>query len=178
MWKSVTGALLAILSLPAYVGADGGLVIAQERAQEMRITLFAAPVVLRAGPIDASVFVQREEDGSAILGTPVAIRVVDGQRQGRWRKADHEQATNRLLYATVLQIPEAGAWTIEARVGTGEEAVHVLAPIVAGEKQAPAARFWGWIALPLPVLVFFSFQQWLRRRERSTQALAAGTATR
>jgi hypothetical protein len=176
--KSAALMLLAVFWLPARASADGGVVIAQDRAQGMQITLFAAPVPLRAGPVDLSIFLQREEDGSAILGAPVAIRVGGGQRSGRWTVADHEQATNRLLYAALLQIPEPGPWTIEARVGTGDEAVRIGASVVVGERQAPAARFWGWIILPLPVVLFFSIQQWLRRRERATQAVAAGTATR
>ena len=57
---------------PAFVAmnlllADGGAVQFRRQTGPVIITLFSAPVPLRAGPADLSVLVQNARDGSPIL---------------------------------------------------------------------------------------------------------------
>ena len=59
-------AVVALSLLAATSGhADGGAILARRAINGLEVTIFASPVPPRAGPVDVSVLVQRDE--SAIL---------------------------------------------------------------------------------------------------------------
>ena len=65
-------AVVALSLLTAMSGhADGGAILARRAINGLEVTIFASPVPPRAGPVDVSVLVQRDE--SAILDAEVKV---------------------------------------------------------------------------------------------------------
>jgi len=151
--------VLAAVLARAPARADGGAVVARAHEAGLLVTVFAAPVPLRAGPADVSVLVQDARDRSAVLDAEVFFELAG---TGRWR-ADHAQATNRLLYAARLPIPSAGAWPlgVEVRADAGR-AVSLTAELRAAEALPDVLRFWRWLLLPVLVVAVFLLHQRLR----------------
>ncbi len=163
------GGLLALFVLAATLArGDGGAVVVQERRGDLVVSVFAAPVPLRAGPADVSVLLQRADDDSAVLEAEVAVRLVReagrARAGGDWVRADHAQATNRILYAARLETSGPGRWILQARIGLPPIRVEVEAPVEVQPPLPPAARFWVWIVLAPLVVVLFLLHQWLRDR--------------
>jgi hypothetical protein len=64
--------LVALLLAAVRVHADGGVVVLDGRAGPLLVTAFAAPVPLRAGPVDLSVLV-RDVDGTPLFDVDVHL---------------------------------------------------------------------------------------------------------
>lgn len=164
---TVLRALLALVAFVVVAHADGGAVVARDRVGAMLVTVFVAPVPLRVGRADVSVLVQHEEDGSPVLDADVRIRLRDGPSV----QADHEQATNRLLYAAALPLPGAGPRELLVEVRRGTQQGWVGATLLVSEGLPPVARFWPWFLLPIGVVGVFLLHQWLRDRSAGHRPL-------
>lgn len=156
---------LLLVAVPA-AHADGGAVLAREQGGGLSVTVFAAPVPLRVGPIDLSVLVQEARDDTTILDARVLVSLFEeGSGVARWvGPADHEQATNRLLYAAPISIASAGSWRalVEVQKQGAQLSMEVALDVL---PALPAARrFWPWLAIPLLVALVFLLHQWLQQR--------------
>src|SRR5260370_24925363 len=60
---------------PCQARADGGTVRLSEQKGSYRITVFTAPTLVRAGPVDISVLVQDADTGQPASGVQVSIEV-------------------------------------------------------------------------------------------------------
>lgn len=137
--------------------ADGGAVVAQETVDGVTVTTFVAPVPLRAGAIDVSVLLQRADD--PVLDADVALELSGGSRVVSRARADHEHATNQLLYAARMDVPAPGAWRLSVVVDVDGERLAVEALLEAAPALAPVSRFWAWLALPLLAIAAFLLHQ-------------------
>ncbi len=154
-------AAATLLAVATTAGADGGAVVAQAESDALVVTVFVAPVPLRAGPADVSVLVQSAGDGNSILDAEVSVLL---SREGgvvARAYADHAQATNQLLYAARVEVPAPGAWRLDVAVERGEERVTVGAALKAAPGLAAPVRFWPWVLLPIVVAGSFLVHQWL-----------------
>lgn len=151
----------AALAFVGNAAADGGAIVAHEETGDLVVTVFAAPVPLRAGLVDISVLVQSARDESAVLDAEVAVALSSGGGVVDRARADHAGATNQLFYAAQLEIPAPGAWRLD--VAVEHEGAEVLLETIleAAPGLAPASRFWPWLALPLLVVGVFLLHQWL-----------------
>jgi hypothetical protein len=159
-------ALLALLLAlaPATVVADGGRVVASGAAGPFTVTVFAAPVPLRAGDADLSVLVQ-DGEGRPLLDARVDLLLRrPGDGAARRVPATRRAATNRLLYAAPVPLPDPGAWRVEVAVRRGTEAGTLAATLDVGPRRSPLAAHWPWLALPPVAIALFALGQ--RRRQR------------
>ena len=111
-------AILAAWNAPAVAHADGGIVRLCEVRAGRRITIFTAPTFLSTGPMDVSVLVQDVASGKPVLDVPIVVSaypITDPRRRISVR-ATTDAATNKLLQAAQLALPEAGMWHIEVSV--------------------------------------------------------------
>ena len=160
--------LVALLVLVAVrADADGGAVVAQETVKDLTVTVFVAPVPLRAGPIDVSVLLQRA--GEPVLDADVALELSGGSRVVSRAPANHAEATNRLLYAAQLDVPAPGAWRLDVAVDAEGERLAIEALLEAAPALAPVSRFWAWLALPLLAVAAFLLHQRLAETQTSTK---------
>ncbi len=156
-------ALAVLVSAPTARG-DGGLMRLSQAAGPFEITLFTAPTPLRAGRVDVSVLVQADRAPVLDAEVQVALRAPGLERTAAATRA---AATNKLLYAALLDVPEPGRWTLEARVRAGERAATVSCEVDVAPPLPPLLAFWPYVAFPAVAIALFALHQWLTRRPRA-----------
>ena len=78
-------------------------------------------------------------------------------------EATPASATNRLLYAALLELPLAGTWTIDVLAVKGDLESRLQAGLEAGPPLPRLLSLWTWLAIPGIVLIVFVLNQWLIR---------------
>lgn len=154
----------AMLAAVGIAAADGGAIVGHEETAELAVTVFAAPVPLRAGLVDISVLVQSARDEVAVLDADVEVTLSSGGGVVDRARADHGGATNRLFYAAQIEIPAPGAWRLDVAVEHETAEASLQAVLEAAPGLATASRFWPWLVLPLVVVGVFLLHQWLNER--------------
>ena len=164
-------AAAAIALVASAARGDGGVVRLRQTSGPFEVTLFTAPTPLRVGPVDVSVLVQTTADHAPVLDAEVEIEL---QAPGLERSAaaTRAAATNKLLYAALLEVPEPGRWTLAARVRAGGRDAAVSCEVDVAPHLSPAAAFWPYFALPGALIALFALHQWLKR---STSPRRRGT---
>jgi hypothetical protein len=151
---------LAILATPLF--ADGGEVLSRQESGPFVITVFAAPVPLRAGPLDLSVLVQTRNALEPVLNGEVSIRL-DGASEIQVT-ASRSKAQNKLLYAAALEIPQPGEWKYTVSVQSVVGNAAISGGFQAGQLPPPLASYGFYLAIPLVLIAIFVLHQWLSRR--------------
>jgi hypothetical protein len=154
-----------ILHPSSLLRADGGTIRLAELNGNYRITVFTSPTLVRVGPIDISVLVQVAATGEPVSGVSVSIKAVPRGSLGveRWYPATTEAATNKLYFATTLDLPEPGWYSLEVSIhGTQGEAqvrfeLEVAEPAPAWFALAP------WVGWPVLAILLFAIHQVLVR---------------
>lgn len=151
---------LAILAAPLF--ADGGVMLSRQESSPFVITVFAAPVPLRSGPIDLTVLVQTRAALEPVLDANVSIRL-DGDSQ-IVAAASRSHAQNKLLYAATLNLPRPGTWkyTVSVKSPAGQAAIS--GGFQAAEPAPPLAAYTFYLAIPPVFIAIFVLHQWLSRR--------------
>ena len=155
-------ALGLFLWVPAARG-DGGLLRLTESAGPFDISVFTAPTPLRVGAADVSVMVLERAGRAPVLDADVQVTLHRRELE-RASIATHDAATNKLLYAAWLDVPEPGKWSLDVRVqspaGTGVVScgLDVAAPL------SPLEAFWPYIVFPAVAIGLFAVHQRLKRQ--------------
>jgi len=165
-------AILSLVSMLLY--ADGGKVLFQRKAGAFNITFFAADSPVRVGRTDLSVMVQTTSDHTPVLDANVSLRLV---RHESTTISDisaplrHEQATNKLLYAAMLDLNTPGQYRAEISVQTKKESALVTGDLEVLPPEPPLLAHWPYfVALPIVALLFALNQRLkLKRRAASQQ---------
>jgi hypothetical protein len=174
--------LLLVSSLMLYpscfLWADGGTIRLSERQGNYRITVFTAPTLVRAGPVDISVLVQDAATGEPVSGAQVVIK---SARRGSpdmavQHHATTEAATNKLLYAAVFELPEPGWYSLEVSLDGAQEHAQVHFDLEAAEPLPPWLAMAPWVGWPVLVIVLFGVHQLLVRRKSHSAAIACEPA--
>jgi hypothetical protein len=162
--------LACLIALTAISWADGGKVLFQRKAGSFNITLFAASNPVRVGKADLSVMVQNTADQSPVLDATVRVHLVRREPNAISEisaPARHEQATNKLLYAALLDVTTPGKYRTEVSVQTSRDSAMVTGEIEVLAPEPALLAHWPYFML-LPVLaLLFAFNQRLKRRRRA-----------
>jgi hypothetical protein len=126
------------------------------------ITVFAAPVPLRAGPIDLTVLIQTRDALAPVLDADVSIRL-DGASEIQVA-ASRSRAQNKLLYAAALLLPQPGEWKYTVSVHGVAGHTAISGGFQAGQPAPPLASYGFYLALPLMFIAIFVLHQWLSRK--------------
>jgi hypothetical protein len=158
--------VLVMLAIPLF--ADGGAVLSRQDSGPFVITVFGAPVPLRAGPIDMTVMVQARDTLQPVLDADVSIRL-DGASPIE-AVASRSQAQNKLLYAATFDLPRPGDWkyTVSVQNAAGQAATSGELETGQPDPMQSAAWFnqgWFYLAIPPLLIAIFVLHQWLARRE-------------
>src|SRR5437588_3181240 len=166
--RSVSFGWLFLVTWCAPVCGDGGTMRMSEKRGSFLITVFTAPALFRAGPVDISVLVQDALTGEPVLQTRVTVRMSKPGQLALEYPATREAATNKLLHAAQFDLPEPGLWHLEVQV----EGVHGLATIDGDlEAAAPLPRWrelWLWISWPALAIALYGIHQ-VRCRRRMAE---------
>jgi len=159
--------LLIVILLPLFVRiarADGGVVLWQRIAAPFTITLFSTEVPLRPGVADLSVLLESTEGHSPILDARVLIELEHEAGTIIRAEATRSQAQNKLLYCSLINLPEAGQWKMRLHVRRGDSSAEVLSDLVVAAPQPVLLSHWELIAVPPIIIGLFITNQCLRRK--------------
>jgi hypothetical protein len=155
----------------AIASGDGGRVVLVERQGDYRISVFASPDPLRAGPVDISILLQDVATDAPIADAEVEVSLSPRDQRGPTLRAaaTSAAATNKLLRAALLDLPTAGTWDAEISITAdhGPASVHF-----AIEASLPLPRWltvWPWFTWPIgAVLLFAAHRHLVWRRHHAT----------
>lgn len=131
-------------------------------AEPFVITVFS-PEPLLAGTADLSVLVQAA-DGEALLGCTVDLLPAAPGGEVHRVRATREAATNKLLQAALVDLPQAGTWNLAVEVTCGGRSARVAGNLPVAAAPRRAATLWPLFALPVAAVALFALGQWLSRR--------------
>lgn len=125
--------------------ADGGTLVAREAWGRLVVSLLVAPVPVRAGTVEASVWVQ-DRDTGAPVATPVSIHWWPAGRPERRARvaARAGHGANRLLAGARLAVPAPGRWILEVRAASG----RLRTELEVGPEEPPLRSYWKALAIP------------------------------
>ncbi|HEY1216663.1 MAG TPA: FixH family protein, partial [Bryobacteraceae bacterium] len=146
--------------------ADGGTLQFRKQAGPFIVTVFTAPVPLRAGVADISVMVQDGQDNSPVLDANVSIQLSKTDEQTIDAKATTSQAKNKLLYASAVEFPNPGRWRLGVRVGRGGTGGEAAGEISVLPEEAPVIAYWLYFAMVPLGVTLFALNQWLKQKRR------------
>ena len=145
---------------------DGGAVQVRQADGPFVVTIFTAPTPLRAGPVDISVLVQTRDGNQPVLDAQVFVTLKSstGDPPAIETAATRQQATNKLLFATVVNLPFAGPWDLRVTVRRGQEAAEVSCEVAVAAALPPLLSHWPYLAFPPVAVLIFTLHQWVRSR--------------
>jgi hypothetical protein len=155
-------ALLAALAWAAPTWADGGLVRVSQPAGPFIVTVFSSPTPLRAGPIDLSVLIRDPGVDETVLDAAVDVSLYQvGGSLHVHTSATHDQATNKLLYAALLDLPAPGEWEVRVSIEQRARSAALSFTVTAEPPLPPWRAYWMYFALPAVGIGLYAVHQWL-----------------
>lgn len=147
--------------------ADGGRLVLAERHDDYQISVFTSPEPLRAGSADISVLLQRRETGAPIEDAQVFVKLTPRENRSPAivAPATKDAATNKLLYAALVEIPEPGWWNVEISGTAIKQPVQVTFVFEAGERLPCWLTVWPWFCWPIGVVLLFGVHRLLVARK-------------
>ncbi len=164
LWRRGLLLVAALLAFSSRAQADGGFVELHQEVGPFVVTVFSAPGPLRAGPVDISVLVQDRASGEPVLDGEIFVRLSREGGMTLVERATREVAQNKLLYAALINLPEAGQWELEVTIKQGKETAIILGQVSAAGPTPFLLSYWRSLLLPPIVLAVFALNQLLKRR--------------
>lgn len=157
---------LGVFAALSALNADGGAIQWQRTSGAYKVTLFAAPTPLRAGPVDLSVLLQTMPDGAPVTDASVVLRWERSGDSVRTLAANHEVATNKILYATEAVLP-AGVGKLKVVAQTAGREVQVDGPLLILDGDRTFHSYWPYFAAVPACVLLFMLNRWLAYRGRT-----------
>lgn len=168
---SVAAALSLLLASSPSLIADGGITIGQIDQDGLRVTVFAAPVPIRAGLLDVSFLVQEIPSNLPVGDASIRCSVLklsppapDPVRLPAWCAAitpgtgipaTPGHSGNKLLSGAYIPIPEPGRWELSVNIARGAGTFTGSIPLEVSPSLPPFSTWWPVIALaPLGILLY------------------------
>jgi hypothetical protein len=173
-----------LLALARMAWADGGAIQFQGDAGTFHVTVFTQPPILRAGLIDITLLLQERTDLNPLLDANVrfdlAAQDSTTAQPALWMppacamnktadlsdipaKLGHSE--NRLLYGSVVQIPNSGHWQLRARIQRGTESAEIETLLNVAPAPLPPLAYWRlFLLVPAGILGFVLHQMARGRR--------------
>ena len=145
------------------IRADGGTVLWQRTTGPFQVTLFTAQTPLRKGPGDLSVMLEEAGETRPIVDARVFVELENGAGKTIRAEATHRLARNKLLYCSLINLPEAGHWKMRIIIEYGDERAEVLDHLMVSNAQPMLLAYWKLMTFPPMIIILFIINQWLRR---------------
>lgn len=169
--KTAYSFVFLVSACAAHLLADGGALVVRQNAGPLTISIFSSPEPLRVGAGDLSVMVQRADDKSTVLDATVKLHMTHKTPDGIseiFVPATHAKATNKLLYASQVNLTAEGPWklvaTVDSKVGNAEVAANIN--VMPAEPRIFA--YWPYFAVVPLVIILFAINQWLKAKRKAT----------
>jgi hypothetical protein len=138
----------------------------------MVVTLFGSPSPLRTGPADLSVLLETAGGNDPVLDATVRLLLRHNATQVTV-PATHTQATNKLLYAALPNLPESGQWQVTVAVERAGIHSEVSGTIEVLPGPPAVLFYWPYFLIVPFVIGLFALNQWLKKREAAGRRRAA-----
>jgi hypothetical protein len=168
--------------------ADGGTIQSQGDSGPFHITVFTAPAILNAGPVDITVLVQDRSSLKPLLDADVHFDFLahsgGGPQQNAWSPpacvgaptpkliaipARLNHGENKLLHGAVVQIPHSGAWDLQVNVQKGTEHATISTSFNVNPPASPPLAYWHLFIIPPVGIAGFILHQTARRWKRGNK---------
>ena len=143
-----------------------------EQQGDTRITVFSSPAPLRAGPIDVSVLLQDSDSGQPLADAQVEVRLALRDRPGAviHATATKDAATNKLLRAALVDLPEPGWWDVALKCSVNDRnPIQVDFTVEAGQRLPEWLTIWPWFAWPFGVVALFGIHRAIVARKQTVR---------
>jgi hypothetical protein len=166
LWAGTTQAL-----------ADGGTLRFSGRRDDRLISVFTTPTPAQVGQIDLSVLVQQAESGRAITDLPIEVRAhrVAQPEQRVAAAATKAAATNKLMLAAPLELPQRGRWHVDVLLGGLASSPPISFELEVTEGPVPWLQLSLWIAWPIVPIGLFAARQLRLRGRPGIPAINSGS---
>jgi hypothetical protein len=174
-WDFLIGILpvvLSILTLAGNIRADGGTVLCQSTDSSLLVTAFSTQDPVRIGRLDINFLVEAAADKQPILDARVFVELENESGASVRTEATRQQARNKLLYCSLIEIPEPGHWSMKITVRRGANASVMFHQLVVTEAQPAILAHWKLLTFPPVFVLLFITNQWLRRNASAAQPAA------
>ncbi|MEI8387803.1 MAG: hypothetical protein WCG76_09395 [Verrucomicrobiota bacterium] len=177
--------ILLLLAASALGHADGGITIGQIERDGLRVTVFAAPVPVRAGPLDVTFLVQEIPSNQPVTDARIACSArklgppsPNPVRLPAWCStiapgtripATAAHSRNKLLSGAYLPVTEAGRWDLDIQVARGPANFSSVIPLEVAAPQTPLSTWWPLIALVPAAILLYVWRAFLVAQERTAQ---------
>lgn len=172
--------IMLLCASAALARADGGSVQFQSAAGPFQVTVFSEPGIIRAGLVDLSVLVQASPHGEPVLDADVTLGlspldetrarqqpawappacINDVDREATRITANRSRGPNRLLYSSLVQIPDRGRWQLSIWVHSNSMTGMARTVLEVEPPAPPWVNYWHLFAFPPAAVIGF----WLRQR--------------
>jgi hypothetical protein len=166
--KRLLPLILSILTMGISIRADGGSVLWQRTTGSITVTSFTTQSPLRPGPADISFLVENNEQPRPILDAQVLVTFQNETGVTIRTEATHAQARNKLLYCTLIDLPNPGHWKMTLLVVRAAERIEFVSDLAVSEPQSPLIAHWKLMAFPFTIAILFMFQQRLAWKRDAT----------
>ena len=172
---------MLVVLLPLALFADGGVSVGQLKKDSLRVTVFAAPVPIHAGPLDVTVLVQEISSNQpvtdAAIGfslqkvsppSPDRVRLpawCSSSPPGSWVEASSAHSNNKLLSGAYLPLPESGRWQLTLRITRGAVDFTESLLLDVAPPQNLLAVWWPLVALVPLAIALYAWRAALVRRK-------------
>ncbi|MCX6972100.1 MAG: hypothetical protein NTV93_18390 [Verrucomicrobia bacterium] len=167
----VAAAVALHLTSASLLKADGGITIGQIEREGMRITVFASPVPVRAGPLDVTFLVQEIPSNQPVADARIVCTVqrlsppapspvrlpawCSSIAPGTRIPATMAHSSNKLLSGAFVPLTEPGSWELDLHVTRGPASFTAAVPLDVAAPLEPLSTWWPLIALvPAAVLLY------------------------
>ena len=180
MRKFLTIALAAFTPLALH--ADGGITIGQIERDGLRVTAFAAPVPIRAGPLDITLLSQEIPSNQPVSDAAVflSLRKLSAPapnpvRLPAWCStispgtqipATSAHSKNKLLLGAFLPVAEPGRWELQVFLERGQIRFSAAIPFDALPAREPLSTWWPLLALVPAAILLYLWRAVLIRARR------------
>lgn len=173
---------LVFVAAPALARADGGVTLGQVEGDGLRVTVFASPVPVRAGPLDVTFLVQEIPSHQPVTDariecslkklsppSPMPVRLpawCSAVAPGTLVPATSSHSKNKLLAGAYLPVPEPGRWELAVRATRGPAGFTSSVRFDAADPEPPISKWWPLVALAPAGILFYAWRARLARAKK------------
>ena len=164
--------LVLFLMLGTHLLADGGTIQFRQQKGQLLVTLFSSPSPLRAGgKADLSILLEGAQTNEPLLDANIRLTLQQPGNGPIVAEPNRAQATNKLLYATTVEIPRDGTWSVSISIELGGKKEVVAGTMNVQPPAPPIAFYWPYFTVVPAAIGLFVLNQYLRSPKHTKRTL-------
>jgi hypothetical protein len=140
----------------------------------LSVAVFAPPGDLPSGATSFSILVQDQRTQEVLLDSAVqlSVRPADGMDGGpSLNRASNGNSQNKLLQTAELDLPTAGAWTLDVEVSRNSEIANLSLPLQVVKRESGLADLWPYFLFPAFGMLLFASYIWRHSHQPAASAV-------